>query len=353
MRRTLLLLWSTLGACSDEASQEARDGGTMADDGSMSASIDASTCPEEVLPSQVSHREICGDARLVAANSPYQLTNVRVLGDLHVEPGVVITVSHDPSSPVSQLGGIVADGTAHFGSGSVLECSGEFAPLVAGTLVAAGDASASVEIRRAEGANNQPAYCRVQADRVELRFAAFVGVSLTVGSAENMSADGTIEDSTFDGQGLFALDDQARLYVWWHGHDSATSLIHYNSFRHTSLRGHAFTAQANVFADSELYLCTSCISWRACDGDRSLDPDVVFSGNSIEVDPDKRYIVSIDRDYGAVDLSQNYWNPFPEAEQLDAFDGTPSGCADELGAYGGPLQLTPSLSVAPIAGPRS
>jgi len=277
-----------------------------------------------------------GDARVSAACGPYLLGAATIRGRLVVDPGVVVHLTAQ----------VTVEGGVDIGAGAELACVFDAATygtflVVAGTSVVRGTPDAPVLFTRTEvtGFNNA---CGLSFERADVDHANFQSTPPSFGGGS------TIHDSIFDPSG----NGGDRTFVTV----AAGVVLEHNRFDEAELRGRGFTARLNHFDGEEhagVWICALCGDGSdSCTGTRAVSADVVIEDNVFDTLPSDE-VFTVGRTFGEVRGPGNHF-PRGGPTRPDAWSGGTTGCAgDGLGAYGGPLVLTPVASTAPPSyGPR-
>jgi hypothetical protein len=159
----------------------------------------------------------------------------------------------------------------------------------------------------------------------------------------------SVHDSVFDPSGNEG--DRTWLNV------SPGTVLEHDRFTQAQIRGRGFVARFNHFDgagyETSIEICQRCSNGvDACTGTRAESAEVVVTDNVFDTDPDDA-VFRLGRTFGETTLPNNYFSR-GRPNRPDAWTGSPRGCADdELGAYGGPLRLTPVAANPPaVYGPR-
>ncbi len=307
-------------------------------DGSDAASGEGDACPPSFLEG-----EWPGDLVIATACDSVRFGALVVHGDLVIHSGAEVHIEA-PST---------IDGALVMEPGSALHCV--FTPenynrflSVGGPLEAIGTAEAPIIFDR-DPVDGYNVACQAYFGSAVVEYAHFSAVH------PRFAPGSEVRDSVFD---LLAAPPNELNRLWVHG---TGSLFEFNRFDRAQLRGTGFTARNNDFAQpgvgTSVLICDSCGNGYDCSGDRTESAGVVITDNVFSADYGSPgvsgdEVFSVSRDFGPIDLSDNY---FPEGVPPDpnGWDGSASGCNDELGRYGGPLEFQPTLSEAPPQyGPR-
>lgn len=192
--------------------------------------------------------------------------------------------------------------------------------------------------------------------------ASWTNVFLTAGRAEFEHAHVQSGRIRVEGGPSHLVDSTLdRVLVTMLGDGAETSRVEFNRFDGVQLYASATSIQFNEFlfqdgSNGTLVLSPNGnISWPnvVCEGEHALAQDFVFENNVLgpvgQYDPH----VSIDRDYGPVDLSGNYFvDGLPSWDSIDDWEGADAACRGQ-GAFGGPATVQPTLDAPPaVYGPR-
>ncbi len=286
--------------------------------------------------------EIFGDVIVTVAESPVEIEDVVVHGNVIVQPGA--TLRWTSRDAVSRI-----EGGLDVGAGSTVLCNflARWDKLeVTGHSHFRGTKDAPIEV---EGGGWQNA-CWLELASVDVSYASFVHTPIRFG------APSTVRDSEF-------APDSPTGWSWIvtaTGAPADDVVIEYNRFISTELRGNGYTATHNEFISPEsgisIIVSDGQVENGACTGDRSRDAAIVMKENVFNA-PYEKHVFQVDRGFGRLDFTRNNFtnnNFMDDRWTLRAWEGYPTGCPDGRGAYGGPiLWKYPIQNFArPIVGPR-
>ena len=150
-------------------------------------------------------------------------------------------------------------------------------------------------------------------------------------------------------------------FVILHGDGVESSRIEYNTFRGIQLYASAASVQYNDIAyhdgsnNTLAFTVNADVSWPniVCEGELDVAQDFVFTNNVLGPVAENAPHVTVDRDYGAVDLSGNYFQEgLPSWDSINDWEGVTAPCGG-TGSFGGPATVEPLLDAPPpVYGPR-